>query len=433
MKRLIIILSLWLIAITCFAAPVTYRGVFYGTGQQTNLSVTTHLYGTGNHSTGLTNFNYDDLPYLAAGTNVYMEQLGSGIHKTNKFNVPGVSFSSISGLGLNPVDFGAVGDGTTENTVAISNCVAASKALGGGIIQFPPGTFYFTNTIFIQTNQIIRGSGAISPKINSHYGTILLSSSTNKSMLFITNANYVLIENLTMWNTNVLANVGANLITQGGTVDGDSLNMEHVTMFGGYVQLAINEIEFSTFHACLFQGPWSASVILKNTVNADGGDNTWSDCTFSGPNAGTFGFYTTSSGGTRINNCKFLEYSYQIAIVPAGGNTQDFLVSNCSFEGFTTFAIDAEPGDGSAYTAFCISNCEFLLQHASLTPIAFNGGVGNYSVLGNLVFKGSAPNSQYVFLNGMTSVSGVNFVADTGSTKMAATGGSGNTYNFTGL
>jgi hypothetical protein len=111
MKKILFILSLWLIAISSFAAPATYRGIFYGTGQQTNLSVTTHLYGTGDHLTGLTNFNYDDLPYLSAGTNLYLESLGSGIHKTNRLNV---SLTAANISGQFPVLF------VSNNTASVS-------------------------------------------------------------------------------------------------------------------------------------------------------------------------------------------------------------------------------------------------------------------------------------------------------------------------
>lgn len=37
--------------------------------------------------------------------------------------------------------FGAKGDGVTDDTNAINNCIAAVAALGGGVVYFPPGTY----------------------------------------------------------------------------------------------------------------------------------------------------------------------------------------------------------------------------------------------------------------------------------------------------
>ncbi len=125
MKKILFILSLWLIAITCFAAPATYRGIFYGTGQQTNLIVTTHLYGSGNHTTGLTNFSYDDLPYLTGGTNVFIETLGSGIHITNRINLSLSTgsltpwTSDINGASHSLTNVASIGIGTASTAFAL--------------------------------------------------------------------------------------------------------------------------------------------------------------------------------------------------------------------------------------------------------------------------------------------------------------------------
>ena len=41
---------------------------------------------------------------------------------------------------LNVKDFGAIGDGTTDDSVSIRNAILALPA-GGGDIYFPPGTY----------------------------------------------------------------------------------------------------------------------------------------------------------------------------------------------------------------------------------------------------------------------------------------------------
>ena len=46
-----------------------------------------------------------------------------------------------SGTYTNVVDYGAKGDGTTDDTSAIASAIAAQVALGGGVVYFPPGTY----------------------------------------------------------------------------------------------------------------------------------------------------------------------------------------------------------------------------------------------------------------------------------------------------
>jgi hypothetical protein len=52
-----------------------------------------------------------------------------------------VSYAMIEGAAFNVLDFGAIGDGTTDDTVAIQAAAAALQANGGGTLYFPPGTY----------------------------------------------------------------------------------------------------------------------------------------------------------------------------------------------------------------------------------------------------------------------------------------------------
>ncbi|MDB6019278.1 MAG: Pectate lyase superfamily protein, partial [Pedosphaera sp.] len=52
------------------------------------------------------------------------------------------------------LSYGAVGNGTTDDTIAISNCVA-----GAGIIWFPPGNYLVTRDINVTNNTTIQGAG----------------------------------------------------------------------------------------------------------------------------------------------------------------------------------------------------------------------------------------------------------------------------------
>jgi hypothetical protein len=77
--------------------------------------------------------------------------------------------------------YGAVGDGATTNTLAISNAIAAAGAAGGGTVEVPAGTFLsgpftLTNSINLQID-----SGALLEMLpyGSYPSTIITNTTTN--------------------------------------------------------------------------------------------------------------------------------------------------------------------------------------------------------------------------------------------------------------
>ena len=70
-----------------------------------------------------------------------------------------VSYSMISGDFLNILDYGAVGDGSTDNTTAIANAITALASNGGGTLYFPAGTYKYTTFIVNTSNVRILGAG----------------------------------------------------------------------------------------------------------------------------------------------------------------------------------------------------------------------------------------------------------------------------------
>src|ERR1019366_2384872 len=56
-------------------------------------------------------------------------------------------------------DYGAVGNGTTDDTTSLTNTLAAAVAAGGGTVYLPPGTYKVTSTITLVSNILIRGAG----------------------------------------------------------------------------------------------------------------------------------------------------------------------------------------------------------------------------------------------------------------------------------
>jgi hypothetical protein len=91
-----------------------------------------------------------------------------------------VSYSMITGSPFNVLDYGAVGNGTTNDTAAIQAAIDAAIANGGGTVYLPAGTYKTTASINI-TDDVIRLVGA------QQYASIILSDHTGNAINIATN------------------------------------------------------------------------------------------------------------------------------------------------------------------------------------------------------------------------------------------------------
>ena len=83
---------------------------------------------------------------------------GPAVSRTGEFNV---------------VDFGAVGNGKTDNTAAFQRALAAASGIGG-VVRVPPGQFRFDGTIAIPVGTALEGSWRGPHYPDPHKGTMLL-------------------------------------------------------------------------------------------------------------------------------------------------------------------------------------------------------------------------------------------------------------------
>lgn len=83
----------------------------------------------------------------------------------------------------NVMDFGAVADGTTDNTAAFQKTMDAAGSAGGGIVLVPTGRYAFSGSLKVPNEVVLRGVYAYSPahagiRDNSaekpEYGSVLL-------------------------------------------------------------------------------------------------------------------------------------------------------------------------------------------------------------------------------------------------------------------
>ncbi len=90
-------------------------------------------------------------------------------------------------------DFGAQGNGVTDDTAAIQAAIDAAAAIGGGVVWFPPGTFPLASSLQIGARNSVtfRGSGV---------DATILQSTSPTAPVFFSNAQgrYRVFEDMTL-------------------------------------------------------------------------------------------------------------------------------------------------------------------------------------------------------------------------------------------
>jgi hypothetical protein len=165
-----------------------------------------------------------------------------------------VSYAMIQGDPLNVIDFGAVGDGTTDDTVAIQ---AALNALSnnGAIVFVPSKTYKTTSVLTLNPNLygiLIQGNGA----------TIKASHNGNGLNITSTNENYSrhTINNLNITGPNVAYPTNSGELA--GTSTGAALKIgpdDTTNTPGGYL-VSVNNCRFQQF----YQGLYLQNALLCN-------------------------------------------------------------------------------------------------------------------------------------------------------------------------
>jgi hypothetical protein len=135
------------------------------------------------------------------------------------------SYSMISGAPYNVKDYGAVGDGVTDDTVAINSAISAANTAGGGVVVIPNGTFAVTPSVVSGISAYSRqacivGKDNVTLQID---GTVKLKNGVN-----IGSTLAAVITGPDVGLTNFQ-------ITGAGTVDGNVLNVTASQTMGIYL------------------------------------------------------------------------------------------------------------------------------------------------------------------------------------------------------
>lgn len=79
---------------------------------------------------------------------------------------------------FNVKTYGALGDNSTNDRVAINTCIQAAKTAGGGLIFFPPGTYYVTGSGGTQAVDVPASNADFTPASENHDYSFYIEDAT---------------------------------------------------------------------------------------------------------------------------------------------------------------------------------------------------------------------------------------------------------------
>lgn len=174
------------------------------------------------------------------------------------------SFSMIDGALFNVLDYGAVGDGVTDDTAAIQAAINAAATQGGGIVKLPYGRFLVSELV-LEGSQVVLEGSVNAYTYAEHQATSVLICYTGVWAVRITiNSSCCGLRNLGLLSNGSVSTTSPYIPTQYGVeygvlIENGQTYMENVTVFGFQYGCTIaNAGNSNVFLNCAFA--WNTRV-----------------------------------------------------------------------------------------------------------------------------------------------------------------------------
>ena len=358
---------------------------------------------------------------------------------------------------INVKNYGALGDGSNDDTTAIANAIAAIPSTGG-VLYFPPGTYKTSGgfTLAYPTKVIGCGMGNFDGAAITQ-----INCTSSNTALFTVTADYSKFENISLENTYAgTPTSGSAGIKTNGTYLEQKVDYDSVSIYGFYINFDIEVGAQWTANDIFSMNPVKYGMKIQNTVNNDGGD--WS---IVNSNFNTIDYNADaairieSSGGGKINGVKInmsppggsgvFGYGIDINNSSASAATMILHVQNTSIENFSKdgihvniathfwhsfyfvgVGIGVPTGNSGYYAIRFVSDSTTNVKNIVINGCIFYGkttdyaisltNIDNADITGNIIETGSF-SSGLVTQSGCTNViidtgAGGGNVSDTGST-----------------
>lgn len=276
-------------------------------------------------------------------------------------------------------DFGAAGNGTTDDTAAIKAACAALNTAGGGTLYFPQGTYLYTSTVFTNVLSGVTLKGA------NKYGSTITTNNVGANMFYVAGSG-AKIENLGF--TSTVTNTSGTFLNVNGTanvVDDVYIAGDFNGILLGGVAAKLSKLVFGT----------GASGSTRIIVNSGDSSNMISDVTMLAQSAPfpLAGIQLQNVTAIKLSEIDILTQGTGLLINPGNGQAvNDVNVVNCFFDSGTIGCSIQPTGTGS------VSRVEMV---NSWTGDSSNNGI----LINNL---GTGIVSGITFINHQSAVCGQN-------------------------
>lgn len=274
------------------------------------------------------------------------------------------TYSMISGAPINVFDFGATGDGVTNDTVALQAAINVATAAKKRL-YVPAGTYLYT-TLAVNDEFAISGDGNSSN---------LRTTQTSNGGITVTTNSPVIFENLSLTAVGPQT-AGALLTLTDDSFENGLSTFRNVTFANHYIGLRFIRAATWSVMDCYFESAGvdagSTHIWIQNDQNPDSGDSTIMGSAFYySNNVGTH-IRQISSGGTKIIGNKFLYGACHYRMVlAAGAATYDLIFANNSSEFASDGNMIFDAGAGATWANIQIQDNQYTIT-ASKFGILFN-------------------------------------------------------------
>jgi len=258
-------------------------------------------------------------------------------------------------------DYGAVGDGTTDDTISLQATINAANAAGGGVVFIPKGT-YLTTGIIVSSNNI---------KIEGQGRTSIIKHSTTTIALMITTCSGITLSDFAVVCTGgsgtqsaIYCNVLTNSIINRLYID--SPGYDGIQLLSNCVGVTVTD---NVVIGCGDDGINIGAQPSNPTRNCTVSNNTIANCGSDGIHFSEDSEDNAAVGNT-IRDCNGGISLYKCRRVLIAGNAID----NCTTYGILT------PGSGN--TNFTIAG---NMINGGTRGIDIRNASVNYAITGNII------------------------------------------------
>ena len=301
-----------------------------------------------------------------------------------------------NGLGwINVKDYGALGDGVNNDTLAVTNAIAALTAAGGGVLYFPPGIYLTSGGFTISVNAMILGMGMGDFQSNNAISEIRCNSATVSC--FTVTAGRAMFRDISLKNVaGSTPSAGAGITVAGSSVR-QRVDYDGVSVYGFYIDIDVQVGQEWVMRNSSINAPVLYALKIRNTINSDAGDWSITDSHFDAELYNSdAAIRIESSGGGKIENIKINSadasnfFNHGIDVHPTG-TTSVFILSNSSIENVRGNGVNIVT-TSAGYDYIVIDGIQFALyQSATGNAIYISSstlGLIDTVVIGDCVFAG---------------------------------------------